>query len=153
MDPANIRSFKDIMQFAIEKEEEAADLYADLASKSDKSGVKEMFSDLARQEEGHKAKLQGMDLNCLPGKGQAEVPDLKISDYLADVEVTAESSYQDILIFSMKREESAVALYARLAGDARDESGKALFQSLAEEEKKHKLRLESEYDENVLKEN
>jgi len=53
----------------------------------------------------------------------------------------------------MKREGDAVALYSRLANDAGDEAGKNLFLTLAEEEKKHKLRLETEYDDNVLKEN
>jgi rubrerythrin len=153
MEPSSIKSFNDILQFAIEKEEEAAQLYGDLAAKSDKTGLKEMFSDLSKQELGHKARLQSLDLDCLPGKGQAEVPNLKISDYLDDVEVTADSSYQDILIFAMKREESAVALYSRLAGDAQDEGAKALFETLAQEEMKHKNRLETEYDENVLKEN
>ncbi|MHC4598567.1 MAG: ferritin-like domain-containing protein [Planctomycetota bacterium] len=153
MDPANVRSFNDILDFAIEKEQEAADLYRDLGEKSDRAGTKEMFLELSRQEEGHKAKLQAMNREVFPEKGAAEIPDLKIVDYLSPVEVGPDSSYQDVLIFAMKREGDAVALYTRLAADAGDDAGKTLFQNLAEEEKKHKLRLETEYDDNVLKEN
>ncbi len=153
MDPTNVKSFNDILEFAIEKEQEAADLYRDLGEKSDRAGTKEMFLELSRQEEGHKARLQAMDRDAFPEKGNAEIPDLKIVDYLSPVEIGPDSSYQDVLIFAMKREGDAVALYSRLANDAGDEAGKNLFLTLAEEEKKHKLRLETEYDDNVLKEN
>jgi rubrerythrin len=153
MDPSNIRSFDEIMVFAIEKEQEAADLYRDLSAKSESSGVREMFQELAKQEEGHKARLESLSRDGFPGGGAGAVPDLKISDYLVDIAIGPESSYQDVLIFAMKREEASVALYTRLSGDATDQSAKSLFLSLAAEEKKHKLRLETEYDENVLKDN
>jgi rubrerythrin len=143
----------DIVEFAIEKEQEAADLYRDLSGKSDRAGTKEMFMELSRQEEGHKAKLQSMSREAFPERGAAEIPNLKIVDYLSPVEIGPDSSYQDVLIFAMKREGDAVALYSRLAEDAGDEGVKNLFLSLADEEKKHKLRLETEYDDNVLTEN
>ncbi len=61
--------------------------------------------------------------------------------------------YQDLLILAMKREDAAYALYNNLATQSSDESIVKLFQILAQEELKHKNRLEKEYDEVVLKNN
>jgi len=85
MDPVNVKSFNDILEFAIEKEQYAADLYRDLGAQSDRAGTKEMFRELSRQEEGHKARLQAMDRDAFPGKGNAEIADLKSVDYLSPV--------------------------------------------------------------------
>ena len=46
----------------------------------------------------------------------------------------------------MKKEKAAFRLYQDLAGLVQDEKIKALFLSLAQEEAKHKLRFEVEYD-------
>ena len=57
-------------------------------------------------------------------------------------------STQDILISAIKREDSAVKFFTDLSGQA----GKlqSTFQRLAAEEKKHKLRLETFYDDHIL---
>ncbi|MBM3213042.1 hypothetical protein FJZ33_12530 [Candidatus Poribacteria bacterium] len=60
--------------------------------------------------------------------------------------------YQDILIMAMKREESAVKLYTDLASRVQEPKMNKLLQFMAQEESKHKLRLETEYDKNVLRE-
>lgn len=153
MDPTDIKTYDDILAFAIRKEQEAADLYRGLAEKSSKPAARGMFEDLMRQEEGHKKALEEKGSDGFPGGGGVEVPDLRMSDYLVDVTVEPDSSYQDILIFAIKNEASAVALYQRLGSLASDAGSQALFAQMAEEEKKHKLRLETEYDEYVLKDN
>ena len=76
-----------------------------------------------------------------------------MSNYLVDVSIDPDSSYQDILIFAIKNEASAVGLYTDLCAQAADDGAKALFSQIAEEEKLHKLRLETEYDEFVLADN
>ena len=53
----------------------------------------------------------------------------------------------------MKREEKSYKLYTSLAQQGKDPSIAKLFQLLAQEELKHKNRLEKEYDEVILKEN
>ena len=153
MDPAEIKTFDQIIKFAIENEIAAAKLYHDLAAQTNRSGTREMFTELAKQEEGHRNKLEKHGCEGLPGGGTVEVPDLKIGDYLVDVDIKPDSSYQDVLIFAMKKEDSAVQLYNDLAGHSADAGVKELFVSLANEEKKHKLRLETEYDEHVLQDN
>jgi rubrerythrin len=83
----------------------------------------------------------------------AKVRDLKIADYLVDVKPSATMSYQDALILAMKKEKAAFRMYTKLAEKAENPDVKAVFLNLAQEESKHKLAFEVEYDEYILKEN
>ena len=62
-------------------------------------------------------------------------------------------NYQVALILAMKKEQAAYKLYTQLAVIVDDEALRKLFMSLAQEEAKHKLRFEIEYDEVILKDN
>lgn len=62
-------------------------------------------------------------------------------------------TYQEALILAMKKEKAAFKLYHTLAAKAPNEDIKSIFLALAQEEAKHKLRFEIEYDEFVLTEN
>jgi len=53
----------------------------------------------------------------------------------------------------MKKEKAAFRMYNDLASKAKKPELKALFLNLAQEEAKHKLRFEVEYDEHFLPEN
>ena len=143
----------EILAFAIEREQEAADFYADLAQRAEKGGMKTILLGFAEEEQRHKAKL----LAVKGGGGELtphhEVIDLKIVDYLVEVEATAEISFQDALIHAMKREKAAYELYTDMAAKVSDAGLQEVFRGLAKEEAKHKLYFESEYDERVLRDN
>ena len=51
----------------------------------------------------------------------------------------------------MKREEAALKLYNTLLDQAEDEGAKTLFKMLCQEEAKHKLGLETMYDDYMAK--
>ena len=53
----------------------------------------------------------------------------------------------------MKKEKAAFKLYTDLSEKAGDESLRSFFLALAQEEAKHKLSFELEYDDYVLTEN
>ena len=61
--------------------------------------------------------------------------------------------YQQALLLAMKKEKAAFKLYSALADRAPNAQLKDVFLGLAQEESKHKLRFEIEYDEYVLREN
>ena len=61
--------------------------------------------------------------------------------------------YQKALIIAMKKEKAAFRLYSDLAGRVDDAGIRDLLLGLAQEEAKHKLRFEVEYDDFVLAEN
>jgi rubrerythrin len=61
--------------------------------------------------------------------------------------------YQSALILAMKQEKAAFRLYTDLAASTDDEKVRDLFLGLAQEEAKHKLRFEVEYDDDFLRDN
>jgi rubrerythrin len=149
----NFGSVDEALDFAIAREEEAAQFYTELAGKMDRPWMKQVFEGFAKEEEGHKQKL----LSVKEGKNlisaEKKVMDLKIGDYLVDVEADGDMDYQQALIVAMKKEKAAFRLYSDLAVTTEDANMSNLFLSLAQEEAKHKLRFEVEYDEHFLKDN
>ena len=53
-------SVEDILDFAINNEQEAHDFYMDLANKMASPAMKSVFEQFAQEEAGHKAKLLGV---------------------------------------------------------------------------------------------
>jgi len=142
-----------ILDFAIEREEESAQFYTNLAAKVENAVMCKVFQDFAREEKGHKAKLQAIKQGKLLLPAARKVADLKIADYVVDVAPSTEMTYQQALILAMKKEKASFLLYTQLAETTNDENLRATFSALAQEEAKHKLRFEIEYDEHVLTEN
>jgi len=145
------KKFKEMIQFAIKKEIEAFDFYSSASRVSKYSGAKELFLDLAKQEEGHRKLMENLNIEKIARARIEKIPDLKISDYMVDAEFRPDLSYAEMLRIAMKREERSVKLYEDLKGSNPDEDLKKLFTFLIQEESKHKLRLEKIYDDEVLK--
>ena len=142
-----------ILDFAIEKEEDAARFYTDLAGKMDRPSMKEVFQSFAREEKAHKEKLIGVKAGKLLISAEKKITDLKIGDSLVDIDMSGEMSYQEALIVAMKAEKAAFKLYHDLAQATDNADLQQLFLDLAQEEAKHKLRFEIEYDDQILSEN
>ena len=147
------KSANEVLDFAIKKEEEAAEFYTDLAGRMDTPSMKEIFQEFAREELRHKAKLSGVKQSGQMEPAAGKVLDLKIGDYLVDVEPGEDLDYQSALILAMKQEKAAFKLYTDLAAAVDQPDLRELLLSLAQEEAKHKLRFEIEYDERFLAEN
>ena len=77
---------------------------------------------------------------------RATLTDLKLSDYLRGPETLEGAGLQEVLIFTMKREQQSVAFYSQMMGALRQEKAKMLCSRLAQEELKHKMKLELEYE-------
>ncbi len=147
----DVKKFKEIIHFAIEKEIEAFNFYTSASQVAKYSGGKELFLELAKQEEGHRKLLEKLDMEKVSLAKIKPIPDLKISDYMVDADLRPDLSYAELLRIAMKREERSVKLYEDLKGTNPDEDLKKLFTFLVQEESKHKLRLEKIYDEEILK--
>ncbi|MBN2071595.1 MAG: ferritin family protein [Candidatus Krumholzibacteriota bacterium] len=145
-------NIEQIIEFAIGEEEKAARFYTELAEKVPHKNMKEVFLGFAEEEKGHKAKLLGVKEGRLELPEKKKVTDLKIADYLVDVDPSEDFDYQKALIIAMKAEKAAFRLYQDLAGQTDIPEMKELFLRLAQEEAKHKLRFEIEYDDEILKE-
>jgi rubrerythrin len=144
---------KDTIAFALDKEKEAVEFYKTCSEQSTRSGMRQAFLEMAAEEKKHVQMLENFRPQNIKDVRIKEIPNLKISDYLVDMEFTSEMSYQDLLILAMKREESAYKMYSRMVVKGTDPSVEKLFRFMAQEELKHKNRLEKEYDDFVLQEN
>ncbi len=141
-------SVDEILNFAIDREKEAVEFYSSLAKEATRNSLKETFERFAQEEEKHVALLSDIKGN----KAQIDsyeiqkIPDLKISDYMVETEYEQGMPMPEILKIAMKREEKAVKLYSMLADQTDNADAKKVFQILVQEESKHKLALESMYD-------
>lgn len=146
-------SIDDILEFALEKEEESYQFYKRWKDALGKKGMARVFEEFAEEELKHRDFLLAIRTKEMEKLGESmkeEVQDLKIGDYLVDINPESADDYQDALILAMKREKASFNLYTNLAERTEDENLRKAFLTLAQQEANHKLRLEMEYDEYIL---
>ena len=140
-----------IIDFAIDKEREAAEFYQQISDdEEDFSGSKQMFAEFAAEENKHEKllldfKTEGISKSLQEYKLKW-ITDIKRSNYLVDLNYEKGMPYNEILLLAMKREEKALKLYNDFLKQAETEDSKKLFKVLCQEEAKHKLALETMYD-------
>lgn len=146
-------SLDDILDFAIDQEQAAADFYTSLSANAKHEPMRDVLRGFAEEELRHKRKLISIkEQGATKLVNRTSAPDLKVADYLVAVEPADNMSYQDALVVAMKLEKKAFQLYTNMAAMAEDESIRESLLTLANEEAKHKLHFEIEYDD-LIKEN
>jgi rubrerythrin len=141
-------SDQEILEFAISKEVEAYYFFLALAERVIEPRMRQVFEDLADEELQHKAKLELEMLKrgiTLPDK---QMPSARPeSDYIiSDSDLPLDIDYADMLLLGMEKEDAAFRMFVSLIPNVQDEQSRELLLSLAQEEVKHKLRFETEYD-------
>jgi rubrerythrin len=139
---------QEILEFAISKEVEAYYFFLALAERVIEPRMRQVFEDLADEELQHKAKLELEMLKrgiTLPDK---QMPSARPeSDYIiSDSDLPLDIDYADMLLLGMEKEDAAFRMFVSLIPNVQDEQSRELLLSLAQEEVKHKLRFETEYD-------
>jgi rubrerythrin len=144
----HFESIEEILKFAIEKEQEAAAFYDEVAQQESFSGAKKTFQEFAAEERKHQAMLEDFEGSKEKIKDYKLkwVPDMKRSDYMVEMKYEKGMHYADIVRLAMKREETALALYNEMQRKTDQEEYIRLFKILAQEEAKHKQYLETIYD-------
>jgi len=143
-------SLEEILDFAIGKEQEAADFYRLVSRRENPDDRRRMFLDFAAEEEKHASLLQALKT----GEGQFElmdyrwkwITDIKRSNYVLEMDYHPQMSYRDILLLAAKREEKALAFYNDCLRGADNPEAQTLFKMLCQEEARHKLALEGMLD-------
>ena len=150
MSMVSCSSMDDVVNFAIEKEEKAMEFYQSCAERARNPGMKKFFQEMVEEERRHRDLLKNLDPVSLGSLTLDRIEDLRISDYLVDVTFTDEITYQEALTLAMKKEEKAHAFYSAWQGKCMHEKTAKVFEMLAQEEMKHKRRIETMYDEEIL---
>lgn len=145
-------TFTEVVQFAITRELEAAELYGALKERAVQPASRVFLAELEEMELEHAETLRGFTPDAVK-EFAPEALDLKLSDYMEPPELTADSGYQDVVVTAMKNEEASHKLYKALAAEVPDGYAKEVFERLAREEARHKEMLEEMYEKEALREN
>lgn len=146
----DFNNLTEIIDYAIAREIEAEEFYRSVSEQESFSGKKEMFLEYAAEEKKHQTLLEDLKTGKA-GRGLEDykfkwITDIKRSNYTHDVEYRPGMAYQEILMLACKREEKALLLYNDLLAKAETDDAKKVFKILCQEEAKHKLALETMYD-------
>ncbi len=148
-----VNQYKDILEFAIEREMDAYTFYTQAQKLAKTTNARTFFDQLAKQELVHKQKLEAMRLSS---ELLMDLSVLNIDDYKNDEAFSPDMQfhmeYQQILLLAIKRENLSVRLYTDMRGAVKDSEGKQLFDRLIKEEEAHRDALQIEYDAYVLTE-
>jgi rubrerythrin len=138
----------ELLDTAIYKEIASQAFYIAGQSKIQDPGAKALMKELAEEELKHSQWLKNLKDSGLEKRDwhQNKMPDLMISGYLISSNKLGGASLQGTLVFAMKREQQAIEFYSKMMGVMRNGAAKRLCQRLVNEELRHKLRLETFYD-------
>lgn len=136
----------EILELAISREEEANKLFLALAERVKNPEMRKVFEELAAEELEHKEKLELEIMKT--GRVVTATERLELdneADTVAALRML-DMDYKDMLLMGMQKEEISFRLYVELAGRVSDRNAHDMLLALAEEEVKHKIRFEIEYE-------
>ncbi|MHC4534470.1 MAG: ferritin-like domain-containing protein [Planctomycetota bacterium] len=137
----------EVLQLAIEKEVEAYNFYLALANRVADQRVREAFEELAKEELEHKAKLELEVMKLGKTIAVEENPTRPERSYIVSNDPSPlDMDYKDMLMLAITKEEAAFRTYVNMAASAPDQKSQEVLLAIAEEEVKHKLRFQIEYD-------
>ena len=143
---------KEIIKQAAEQEDKAYKFYMDALKYVKDAAARLWIKDLAGEEVKHKEMLQKFDVSKIRKFKPGKIQDLHITEYLVDKDVSEIKDFQDVLIVAMKKEQKSYNFYVSMVKSTDDADMKKLCKMLAQEELKHKHKLELYYDDIVYKE-
>ena len=142
-------SIPDILKFSISKEQASIQFYRDLLRHLSDPTTQSLFEVLIQKEQEHVEALQfeieklGLTVDTDTGKID--------STFLWDERLETDGplphmSFVDTLLLAIQKERAAFRLYAKLLATVKDEELGEVLMELAEEEMRHVLQLEREYE-------
>lgn len=141
------KTVAEILDMAIQREEAAYEFYMDIYDRVDDAGVQDTVEFIAGEEKKHKAFLVAYK----EGKYGADslrmssVVEYKIAEYLEEPKIALNSSREDIYLVAAHREARSHLFYTELANMHADSGLKTMLFSMANEELKHKEKMEYLY--------
>ena len=141
------KTISEVIDTAIQREEEAYTFYMDLYDQIEDVSVKETLEWIAGEERKHKAFL----INYREGQfgsqalRMSEVVHYKIAEHQKEPEIAKDMKREDVFLIASHRESRSYQFYSELAeihptGEVRD-----ILAKMASEELKHKEKMEYLY--------
>ena len=141
------KKVSEIIDMAIQREEEAYAFYMDIFGKVAESSVKDTLEFIAGEERKHRAFLVkyrdgGFGVDSLR---MNDPIDYKIAQHLEEPEVTADMRSEDVYLVAAHRENRSYRFYSDLANLHGDGELNEMLLKIASEELKHKEKMEYLY--------
>jgi rubrerythrin len=143
---------KEIIKQAAEQEDRAYKYYTDALKIVKDAAAKVWIKELADEELKHKKMLETFDVSQIKKFKPDKIQDLHITEYLVDKDIEEVKDAQDLLIVAMKKEQKSYNFYVSMTKSTDNREVKKLCKILAQEELKHKHKLELYYDDIVFRE-
>jgi rubrerythrin len=141
------KRLEDTINLAIKREEEAFAFYTDLYNKIEDKEAKETLKFLAGEEKRHKEFL----VNYLNGQysdsglRMSSVVNYKIAEHLEKPDIKKDMASKDVYLVAAHRETNSYNFYMALAGEHPDGDTRSMLLRMANEELKHKEKVEYLY--------
>lgn len=141
------KTIADVIDLAITREEEAYDFYMKIHSKVQEADVRDTVEFIADEEKKHKAFLVGYRDGNYGAQAlrMVDVVDYKVAEYLEEPEISKESSSEEVYLIAAHRESRSFQFYSELANMHSDSELKTMLTKMANEELKHKEKMEYLY--------
>jgi len=143
-------TIRDLLTFAISKERASQQFYRDLAMQMKDHAAQKIFHAIGQQEEKHEEALklevlkQGFSLSenseAVSGK------DTEWQEQSALDQEALHMNYMDALMVAIQKERAAFQLYTQMIAMTQEPQFRRILMGLAEEEMRHVIRFEREYD-------
>lgn len=148
---------REALEYGIKMEDDAIAFYTRLIDKVTNPGSKQFLRELAIYKKNHKKIFEEALRNpeeliamcSLP----ADLRDYKVTENLREFDLSRDSTYQELLIFAIRVEQSSHDFYMFMAKQFKAQDIGEIFACFAREDLEHKLLLEKEYDSVILAEN
>jgi rubrerythrin len=137
----------EILEFAIAREMESYHLYMTLAERVASQEMRTVFEDLAKEELDHKEKLELEVMktgHTVPATPRFNIPGHEY--ILSDSPLQLDMDYKDMLLLGIEKEEASFRIYIDMIPQVQNKESREVLLAMAEQEVKHKLRFETEYD-------
>jgi rubrerythrin len=141
------KRISDILDLAIQREVEAYQFYMDIHGQVDDQSVKDTLEFIAGEEKKHKAFLiKYRDGNYgADSLRMTEVVEYKIAEYLEEPDIEGDMSNQEVYLVAAHRENRSHQFYTELANLHADGETQDMLLKMANEELKHKEKMEYLY--------
>jgi rubrerythrin len=141
------KKLESLIDVAIDREVEAHDFYRSLAGRVDAPDIKDTLEFLAGEELKHRDFLMGYRDGRYESDSLrlADVVDYKIAEYLEEPDITKGMNSSDVYLVAAHRELQSYHFYRALADLHPDGEAKTMLLRIANEEMKHKEKVEYLY--------
>lgn len=143
------KSIRDILSFAISKEQASKEFYEDMAAHMNDSATRMIFEMLSKEEKKH-VELLELELvkqgYTIPAPTELDDDIIQAWEAVVEIDEASIDNYVNALALAIQKERAAFQLYAQLVGTMKQPEFRRLLLELAEEEMRHVLQFEREYD-------